>query len=176
MNWLDFILIAILAVTIIIGIFKGFLQQLFSILTVILGLILAHNFYSRVSWLYHRFISYQLLAHFLGFLTIFLAVLGLGLSASFFLYKLAKGPVKLLNNVLGGVFGLLTGILICGVVVFAFSVFPVDKKALKKSRLSSPSLRMTKAIISLIPRELREKFRETYQEVTERVGKNGKKI
>lgn len=176
MNWIDVILVSILALTSILGIVKGLVKQVFGLLAVIIGLILALGFYSQVSWLYLRFVSNEVLAHFLGFLTIFLIVLCLGWISSYGLSKFMKGPLKLINNILGGGFGLLKGILICGVVVFALLVFPISKKALKESALSPVCLQMTKAIISLIPKELKERFKEAYQEVTRRVEKDGKKI
>lgn len=176
MNWLDIILIAILIVTSILGIIKGLVKQVFGLLAVILGLILALGFYSQVSWLYRRLVSNEVLSHFLGFITIFLAVLCIGWLSSRTLSKLIKGPLKLLNKVLGGGLGLLKGILVCGVVVFALLVFPISKKALKESQLSPVCLQMTRAIIGLIPRELKEEFREAYQEIIRRVEKDAKKV
>jgi flagellar hook-basal body complex protein FliE len=55
-------------------------------------------------------------------------------------------------------------------------VFPISKKALKESALSPVCLQMTRAMISLIPQELKEKFKDAYQEITRRVEKDGKKI
>ena len=176
MNWLDVILIVILIVTSFLGIIKGLVKQLFGLLAVIIGLILALGFYSQVSWLYRRLISNEVLSHFLGFITIFLAVLCIGWLSSHTLSKLIKGPLKLLNKVLGGGLGLLKGILVCGVVVFALLVFPISKKALKESQLSPVCLQMTRAIIGLIPRELKEEFREAYQEIIRRVEKDAKKV
>jgi membrane protein required for colicin V production len=175
-NWIDVILISILALTSILGVIKGLAKQVFGLLAVIVGLILALGFYSQVSWIYLRFVSNEVVANFLGFLSIFLVVLCLGWISSFCLSKFIKGPLKLLNNILGGGLGLLKGILICGVVVFALLVFPISKKALKESELSPVCLQMTRAMISLIPQELKEKFKEAYQEITRRVEKDGKKI
>jgi len=176
LNWLDVILIVILIVTSFLGIIKGLVKQLFGLLAVIIGLILALGFYSQVSWLYRRLVSNEVLSHFLGFITIFLAVLCIGWLSSRTLSKLIKGPLKLLNKVLGGGLGLLKGILVCGVVVFALLVFPISKKALKESQLSPVCLQMTRAIIGLIPRELKEEFREAYQEIIKRVEKDAKKV
>jgi membrane protein required for colicin V production len=176
MNWIDVILISILALTTILGVVKGLVKQIFGLLAVIIGLILALGFYSQVSSLYLRFISNEVLAHFLGFLTIFLIVLCLGWVSSYTLSKFIKGPLRFLNNILGGGLGLLKGILICGVVVFALLVFPISKRALKESALSPVCLQMTRAIISLIPKELKERFKEAYKEVTKRVEKDAKKI
>jgi len=175
-NWIDVILISVLALTSILGVIKGLVKQVFGLVAVIIGLILALGFYSQVSWIYLRFVSNEVLANFLGFLTIFLVVLCLGWVSSYCLSKFIKGPLKLLNNILGGGLGFLKGILICGVVVFALLVFPISKKALRESALSPVCLQMTRAMISLIPQELKEKFKEAYQEITRRVEKDGKKI
>jgi membrane protein required for colicin V production len=175
-NWIDVILISVLALTSILGVIKGLVKQVFGLLAGIIGLILALGFYSQVSWIYLRFVSNEVVANFLGFLTIFLVVLCLGWVSSYCLSKFIKGPLKLLNNILGGGLGFLKGILICGVVVFALLVFPISKKALKESELSPVCLQMTRAMISLIPQELKEKFKEAYQEITRRVEKDGKKI
>ena len=78
MNWLDVILVAILAVTTILGIVKGLVKQVIGLLAVIVGLILALGFYSQISWIYRQLVKNEVLAHFLGFITIFLIVLCLG--------------------------------------------------------------------------------------------------
>jgi membrane protein required for colicin V production len=176
LSWIDVILLLILSVTVFLGIVKGFVKQIFGLLAVIIGLILALNCYSQVAWLYRRLITHEVLAHFLGFITVFFAVLSLGWIVSHLLSKLVRGPLKLLDKVLGGALGLLKGILICGVIVFALLVFPIDKRALKGSLVSPVCLKLTRTIVSLIPKELKEKFKEAYKEITKRVGKDGKRI
>jgi membrane protein required for colicin V production len=176
LSWIDVFLLLILSVTVFFGIVKGFVKQIFGLLSVIIGLILALNCYSQVAWLLRRLINHEVLAQFLGFLTVFFAVLSLGWIVSHLLYKLVKGPLKLLDKVLGGALGFLKGILICGVLVFALLVFPIDKRALKESLVSPVCLKLTRTIVSLIPKELKEKFKEAYKEITKRVGKDGRKI
>jgi membrane protein required for colicin V production len=176
LNLLDIILLVILAATSVLGIVKGLVRQVFGLLSVILGLVFALGFYSHVSWLYLRFISSEVLAQFLGFLTVFLAVVCAGWISSHLLSKLIKGPLKLLNNVLGGCLGFLTGILVCSVVIFALSVFPISKKALKDSQLSPVCMKITKTMIGLIPKDLKEKFKDAYQDISKKVEKDAKKI
>lgn len=176
MNLLDIVLLVILAVTSVVGIIKGLVRQVFGLLSVVLGVVFALAFYSQVSWMYNRFISSEILAQFFGFLTVFLAVVCVGWISSQIVSKLIKGPLKLLNNVLGGCVGFLTGVLICSVLIFALSVFPVSQEALKSSQLSPVCLTITKAMVSLIPKDLKEKFKETYQDITKKVEKDAKKI
>jgi membrane protein required for colicin V production len=165
LNWIDILLIVILIVTFILGIIKGFIRQIIGLLAVIIGLILAVNFYPSVSDLYLRWISHKVLPYLLGFLTIFFAVLAFGWLVAYLLSKLMKGPLKFFNHVLGGGIGLLKGILICGVVVFAFLLFPVNKQALKASKLSPPCVKVTKAVFFLIPQEIKEQFKEAYDDI-----------
>lgn len=173
---LDIILLVILAITSVVGIVKGLVRQVFGLLSVIMGVIVALGFYQQVSWIYQRLISSEVLAQFLGFLSVFLAVVCVGWLSSHLLQKLIKGPLKLLNNVLGGCLGLLTGVLICSVLIFALSVFPVSRKALKDSRLSPVCLKITRAMVGLIPKDLKDKFREAYQDISKKVEKDAKKI
>jgi len=116
------------------------------------------------------------LPYLLGFLTIFFAVLALGWLISHLLSKLMKGPLKFLNHVLGGGIGFLKGILICGVVVFALLLFPVNKEALKASKLSPHCVKATKLVFFLIPQEIKDQFKEAYQDIMEPGEKNGKEV
>ena len=175
-NWLDITLMAILIITFNLGIVKGLIRQIIGIVAVIIGLILAVFNYPYVSQFYMRLISNQTVSNLLGFFTVFIAVLCLGWLIAYLLSKLAKGPLKFLNHVLGGVLGFLKGILISGVVVFALLIFPVDKTALKESQLSPYCLKITKAIYYLIPESLKQDFKEAYNDILGRGERDGKKI
>ena len=54
-------------------------------------------------------------------------------------------------------------LILIGVVVFGFLVFPVNAKALEESQLTPYCIKIAKAAYSLIPQELKEKFNEAYQ-------------
>ena len=81
-----------------------------------------------------------------------------------------------MNHVLGGGMGLLKGILICGVIVFALLVFPVNMRALKNSFLAPYCLKMAKIVVEIIPQELKESFKEAYDEIMEGSGSNAKRV
>jgi uncharacterized membrane protein required for colicin V production len=101
----------------------------------------------------------------MAFVVIFIAVLIVGALISFLLSKVVKGPLRFIDRVLGGVLGLVEGILICGVLVIAQLAFPVDKQALMRSSLAPYCYWLTKGMVQVIPRELKEKFRATYEEI-----------
>jgi len=175
-NWLDIVLIIILCITFILGLIRGFVKQIIGILAVVVGLALAIIYYPYVSQIFFSLISHRILSNFLGFLFIFLAVLGLGGLFSHLLSKLIKGPFKFFDRVLGGVLGTLKGVLICVIIVFALLVFPINKNWLRKSQLTPYCLKVSQAIIHLIPQELKEEFWEKYKEILGKVEKNGEKV
>lgn len=175
-NWLDLVIAIILLTTIVIGLVKGFARQIIGIVAVIIGLILAVNYYSAFSDFFFRFISHKITSHFLGFLIIFSAVLLLGGLLSHLFSKVLKGPFKLFDRILGAALGFLKAILICAILVFALLVFPVNKTVLMESRLAPLCLGVARAMVYMIPQDLKEKFREKYKEVAKRVERNEKKI
>jgi membrane protein required for colicin V production len=174
-NWVDLVLLAVLAITVLLGLMKGFVRQIFGIAAAIVGLILAVNYYPYVSDFFARWIDNRTVTHFIGFIVIFIVILSLGGILSFMFSKVMKGPLKWMNHALGGGLGLLKGILICGVIVFAMLVFPFNTEILKRSFLAPPCLRMTKAVIYLIPEDLKTKFNEAYQDIVKRRGEDGRK-
>lgn len=164
-NWVDLLLLAVLGLTVLFGILKGFVRQIIGICAVIAGLILAVNTYQVVSSFFSQWINSSTLSHFIAFITVFIATLCLGGILSFLFSKVIKGPLKFINNALGGGLGLLKGMLICGVIVFAMLVFPFKEDALKQSFLAPYCLRITKAVIYLIPNDLKVKFNEAYEDI-----------
>lgn len=176
LNWLDIVLFIIIVGSLVLGIIKGLMRQVIGLAAVLLGLVLALVYYPYVSQLYLQWIESQVLSHFLGFITIFIAVLCLGWLISWLISKIIKGPIKFINHVLGGGLGLLKGILICGILVFALLVFPVSVQALRNSFLAPYCLGMTKLVAKVIPQELKDTFKETYEVIMGGRPKNAKRV
>ncbi len=171
-NWFDIFLLVIIAITIVLGAVRGFLRQVIGLLAVVLGLVLAIKYYSFGAEVF-AFIRNNNLAQLLGFFLIFLAILCVGWVINILLAKAIRGPFKSLNRFLGAGLGLIKGVLICGVVVFGFLVFPVNPKALERSQLTPYCIQIAKAAYNLIPQELKDKFNEAYQEI---IGKREKDV
>jgi membrane protein required for colicin V production len=175
-NWLDIVLLIIIVVSLVLGVIKGLMRQVIGLAAVLLGLVLALVYYPYVSQLYLRWIESQVLSHFLGFITVFIAVLCLGWLISWLISKIIKGPIKFINHVLGGGLGLLKGVLICGILVFALLAFPVSVQALRNSFLAPYCLGMTKLVAKVIPQELKDTFKETYEDIMGGRPKNAKRV
>lgn len=164
-NWLDLLLSVIIVVTLILGIIKGFIKQIIGLAAVVIGIVLAVNAYEKVGEIIHGLLENRLLSHLLAFLMIFFGILALGGLISWGLSKLIKGPFKAMNRILGAGLGLIKGLLIGGVLVFAFLIFPVDKNAIRESRIAPFSLKIIRAVYYLIPKDQIDKFNEAYKDI-----------
>lgn len=173
-NWFDILLLVIIAVTVIIGIIKGFLRQIIGLLAVILGLFLAIKYYSYAGDIF-GFIRNEIFAQLLGFFLIFTIVLCIGWVINMLLAKAIRGPFRSMNRLLGAGLGFVKGLIICTVVVFGFLVFPVNAKALENSQLAPYCIEIANIAYNLIPQELKDKFNEAYQEILGKRGKDVKK-
>ncbi len=175
-NWLDVILLIILVVTVILGLIKGLVRQLIGILAVVVGVILALAYYPYVSQAINPLFSNEALASFLAFLAIFVVTLVLGWILARLFSKVMKGSLKFFNHLFGGGLGFIKGVLICGIIVFALLVFPVQNRALEESVLAPYCLKVTQVAVDLIPLELKERFNKAYREIMNKGEKDAKRV
>ncbi|HPW18079.1 MAG TPA: CvpA family protein [Candidatus Aminicenantes bacterium] len=176
MSWLDFVLAAIVVVSAVVGLFKGFVRQVIGLAAVVAGLVLASLYYDRAAALFEGWVKNGLLSDFFGFLLVFFLVLAAGALLGRLLTKAMKGPLALANRVFGAVFGFLKAVLICGVIVFALVSFEVARPALETSRLAPACLGVARAAVNMIPQDLRAKFDSSYRKIRESGGKHGQEI
>jgi membrane protein required for colicin V production len=176
MNWLDFVFLAIIVVTAIVGIFKGFVRQVIGLVAVVAGLVLAVVYYRQTAAVFMSFVKNQLVSNFLGFLLIFVVVLIAGAILGHLFTKAMVGPLAFVNRLFGAVFGLIKAVLICGIIVFALVSFEIAKPALETSVLAPACLGVTRAVVNLVPKDLRTRFNESYKRIRESGGKHGQEI
>jgi membrane protein required for colicin V production len=176
MNWLDYVLLAIIVVTAVVGIFKGFAKQAIGLAAVIAGLILAVVYYEQAGAVFMAFVKNRLVSQFLGFLLIFVLVLVAGAILGHLITKAMIGPLALVNRLLGALFGVIKAVLICGIIVFALVSFEVARPVVEASVLAPACLGITRAAINLVPRDLRDQFNESYRRIRESGGKHGQEI
>ena len=176
MNWLDFVLLAIIVITAILGLVKGLMKQVIGLAAVIAGLVLASLYYRSAGAIFRAFIHNDLVGNFLGFVAIFVAVLLIGAVLAWLATKAMIGPLAFVNRLLGGAFGLIKSILICGILIFAMTSFEIGRPALRTSVLAPFCLGFTRAAVHLVPQDLRNKFDKSYKEIRKGGGKHGQEI
>lgn len=176
MNWLDYLLLTIMVLTAIVGIFKGLIKQVIGLVAVVAGLILAGLYYEQTAAVFQTFVKNQLVSNFLGFLLIFVVVLTAGAILGHLFTKAMVGPLAFANRLFGAVFGIIKAVLICGILVFALVSFEVAKSALETSVLAPACLGVTRAVVNLVPKDLRTRFNDSYKRIRESGGKHGTEI
>lgn len=176
LNTLDIILLIVLLATLVLGVIKGLVRQVVGLIAVVAGLVLAARYYPRAGAFVHKVVSNPIVADFIGFLVIFTAVIAAGWLVGLLISKIMKGPLNFLDHALGGVFGLFKGILICGVIVFALLIFEVRRDALAGSKLAPLCFHATRAVVRLIPGDLKAKFKTAYQGARKGGASHGQEI
>lgn len=176
LNWLDTLLLVILLITFIIGLVKGFIRQVIGILAVVAGIILASRYYGWLSWQLFSRIESDFWRNGLSFLVIFFGVVLVGWLIGFLLSKLMKGTLSLANHLLGGALGLLKGVLIGAVIIFAMLSFDFQRQAIIGSRLAPAMVKISRAMVLLIPQNLRERFSDTVKRYEGKGGRHEQKI
>jgi len=138
MNTLDFIILFIIFISGLYSFFRGFIREVFSILSLVLGFLLAVKFYHVPAYQLLSWLNNLMLRNLIGFIFIFIGVsllitlIGTIVRRVFTLCKLGA-----LDRVLGVLLGLLKGIFIGMVIIFLLIFFlPHDHPLLIQSRLS----------------------------------------
>ncbi|MBO8456233.1 MAG: CvpA family protein [Bacteroidetes bacterium] len=142
MNVLDIILLICFVPAIIVGIRKGFIAQVFSIISIVAGVWLSFQFSELLSnwigrWIHASHALLQVIA--------FIIILILVILAFTALSKLLEATIKIillgwLNKLLGVVFAILKYVLIIGLLLVAFDWINSEFGLVKKSVLDSSVL------------------------------------
>jgi membrane protein required for colicin V production len=164
-GWMDIVLVLVLLVTVVLGLLKGFVREAVGIGATLGGFVLAAAYYKVGAGLFGRLIKSASVARFLSFISILVLTVVLGMLVTKIISRWIKGPLKFLDRLFGLAFGAVQGVLVCGALVFAQIVFPVDKSALENSRLAPFCYGLTKAMVHLIPQELKDQFKSAYQDI-----------
>ncbi len=141
---------------------RGFIRELFLIIAILLGLIVATKFYPAVKDLLLSWIHNPTISTVMGFLLLFFLVAVLlvivGNVASKLIHFVKMG---FLDRLLGGALGVFKGVLICGIgcmIILAF--IPQGEDLLKDSTLAPGILSLTSKFFCLFPKDVKEKFEE----------------
>lgn len=168
MNWLDYLLAALLAAFVTQGLLRGFARLAIGLAAALAGLLLAIWFYGIAAALFSPYVKTQQLANLLGFLTIFGLVQLVGALISWLAGKLVKSAgLGWLNRLLGAGFGVVKAAVVGVILVLALTAFPVKPvpEAVSRSRLAPYFIEASHVLVYLAPRELKDGFLETYERV-----------
>jgi membrane protein required for colicin V production len=167
-NWLDFVILAILAASVATGFTRGFARAIFAIAATIVGILLATWTYGLAGGFLLDYVSHKSVANFIGFFIVFGAVVLVGAILGRLLAKLFKWVgLGWLDRLMGAGLGLVRGALVALAVVMilcAFSRNPPPSSVVH-SRAAPYLIEAANLVASLAPRELRDGFDSSYEKV-----------
>jgi membrane protein required for colicin V production len=175
-NWLDWILAAILVASVAGAILKGFVRELISLAAVVAGLVIAALGYPQVAVWFEDLTRSHQVALGLGFLSLFAAVLVVGVLVSILARKLIKAAgLQWFDRLLGGVFGLVRGIAVDCILLMVMVAFAIKTEAVQQSLLAPYVATGARAIALVMPRDLRAHFDAGFGKLREALIQSDKK-
>jgi membrane protein required for colicin V production len=171
MNWLDIVLIILIAISIISSVRKGFSRELIGLVSVIAALFCGLWFYGSAGAFLEPYVASKGIAHFCGFLIIFIGVLIAGALVGILFSRLVKAAgLSFFDRVLGAGFGAVRGLLLAVALIVAIVAFTpatgdAPPNAVVHSRLAPYVIDTAHLFASIAPRELKDSFRKHYGQV-----------
>lgn len=169
MNWLDIVLLILIAGSVVFSIKKGFSRELIGLISVVVALVCGLWFYGSAGAFLAPYVSSKDIAHLFGFFLVFVTVLLAGAIFGYFFGKLVKAAgLSFFDRVLGAGFGVVRGLLLAVVLILAIVAFtPGDEppKAVVHSRFAPYVIDTAHLLASIAPREVKDGFRKRYDRV-----------
>ncbi|MCU1284797.1 MAG: Colicin production protein [Acidobacteriales bacterium] len=161
MALVDWIIIAVLLISVLVATAQGFFFEVFSLAGAVFGYILAAWEYWRIAPWFEQYVKSPAAANAAGFITIFISVMVLAsIAGKVVRWALHEVGLRWVDRLLGAAFGLIRGIVLVTVAIMMMAAFAPESEALKKSELSRYFLLSANVATWVAPSDLRQKFRD----------------
>lgn len=128
MNWADIIILSIIGISVIIGLLRGFVREVLSLVAWVAAFWIAFAFTQRASGLLTEHVSIPTARYVIAFVCLLLlALLAIGLINHFIGKLISRGGLGGTDRMLGLVFGVVRGVAIVGILVFLAGLTPVPQ-------------------------------------------------
>jgi membrane protein required for colicin V production len=156
MTMFDYVVLFIMAVSVLVSLMRGAVKEFLSIAAWVLAFYVAQNYASLLIPLLPEAIPSEMLKMMAAFLILFLAVLFISSLISIAITSLlSKVGIGWFNRLVGALFGLAKGLLIVCVLVFLAGMTQLPKDALwTNAMLSAPLEALVKSLMPLLPPSL----------------------
>jgi len=162
MNWLDIVLLILLAIPVFIGLRQGLIRAVLTLVGLIIGVVLAGYCYKPVSNIF-GFINKEKVAYILAFLLILVLVM----VVAFLLARLLKAIISAVmlgwvDNVGGAVLGFLSGFIFLSAILATIVKF-FGSELITSSFLGKVMLDYFPLVLGLLPGEFGDSIRSFFQ-------------
>ncbi len=171
MNWLDITILVICVAGTIQGLVKGFVQQAFSLVGLVLAIILAFRYHPLLGrylehWIHQpavlTVVSFVIV---LGVILLLFKLIGLAARAA-----ISAVQLGLFDRLAGAVFGFFKAVLLVA-VLFALLIVVTDKPSgpVAGSRLAPNAIAISGVIAHFFPQDVRERYLNNEEKMMERL-------
>lgn len=154
-TWIDWFLIAVITLSTVISLIRGFTREIFSLLTWLIAILVAVHFTPALSiWLADHIGSNEIriMAAFAG---LFIATIILGSLINYAVGQLINGSgLSGTDRLLGSIFGVLRGVFISVILIIAAGLTPLVNQPVWNEAKLIPALQpFTQWTLSFVPQE-----------------------
>jgi membrane protein required for colicin V production len=171
-NWLDYLLLAILLFSAVRSFRRGFSREVIGLAATFLAFVLALWFYRLAGSLVSPYVSSIRTANMIGFFMVVISVLTLGAFAGWMVNRLVRTVgLSFFDRMLGAAFGLVRGILISMALLTAWMAFGsqttagAGSGAVVNSRIAPYVLSASRLFVAVAPMDLKQSFRRYYSQL-----------
>jgi membrane protein required for colicin V production len=168
MNWIDWVIVVVIACSVLGGLSRGFFRSASSLLGLVLGLALAAWNYKNAAKIFEGFVHERGACDALGFFLVMIVVL---VVTGIIGHSLAKGFKWLglgwLDHLLGAGIGFLQGSLLITLGILVMVAFFPGVAGLHQSKFAPPFIGACRAVTHMSPNELAEKIRDGIKKIEE---------
>ncbi|MEO6119350.1 MAG: CvpA family protein, partial [Terriglobales bacterium] len=161
MSGLDWIILGVIALSVLLAAAQGFFFEMFSLGGAVVGYLLAAWQYQSLAPVFEPHVKSAAVASAAAFFLIFTGVmLVAGVVGRVVRWMMKEVGLRLVDRILGAAFGLLRGAVVVTVALLAMAAFVPGAKVLEQSQLSRYFLVAGKGVSWMAPAEMRQKFDE----------------
>jgi membrane protein required for colicin V production len=171
LNWLDYLLIAVLVFSTVRSFRKGFTREIVGLIASLCALILGMWFYALAGSYVVPYVGSARVANFLGFIGVVVLVIVAGSILGWIVSRFLRTiGLSFFDRTLGAAFGLLRGTLIAIALLTAYIAFGPHAEnnsapdAVVHSRIAPYILEASHYFIAIAPMELKQTFGKQYTE------------
>jgi membrane protein required for colicin V production len=167
MNWVDWVLIGFVVMSVAGGFAEGFVRIGIGFAALIFGFVFASWFHGVAAGWIAPYIDSKALASLLGFLLILSAILLLGALIGWIIQRVFKLiGLSWLDRLAGAAFGVVRGVAVLSIVALMITAFFPKKMpaAVSRSQLAPYVLELSKILAEVTPYEIKNGFEQSYEE------------
>ena len=158
MSWPDYAILGVLGISLLVGLLRGFIKEVFSLVVWAAAFVVAYRFADDVAGLMETAVTVPSARTAIGFIGLFIVVLIIGGLANYLLGRLVESTgLSGTDRLLGGFFGIARGvaIVVAGILVTGFTPIPADPWW-KESRMIQSFMPLVTWSVEFLPEQAAE--------------------